>query len=750
MNATAGNNWHEANQRYLMARLAFVREALKRHAARASVEAGAGDEGRRRAPADEPNREPDGATREVPLREGERQEAVSREDATEEVAASEATAEATGDSEETVAPERTEDETERRLREAPEALPAPAALDNLCEAFALSPFERDVLLMCAGMELDASFAPLCAAAQGNANRSYPTFGLALAALPEAHWNAITPAAALRRWRLVEVSQNDGTLAQSGLRIDERVLHYLTGISYLDERLRGLVEPVPLEHNLPPSHVALVEGITQFWKQSRGGARWPYVFLSGDEDTVGKRLVAAHSCATLGLRLHVLRAADIPLAVAEREALAGLWQREAVLEASALLVEDDVAEKTPPHAILSFIESMHGMLFVAGSELLRQRQRASLRLNVDKPDAAEQRVLWRAALGHVSEELDGQLDNIISQFSLTGDKIRAASAQTLLELARAEGAERDGTASAGATSAEEVGAREQGTEKTPAAILWDTCRIQARTRLDDLAQRIQPVARWADLILPEHQMRSLRDIAAHVRQRSRVYETWGFAAAGPRGLGISALFAGASGTGKTMAAEVIARELRLDLYKIDLSQVVSKYIGETEKNLRRVFDAAEEGGAVLLFDEADALFGKRSDVKDSHDRYANIEISYLLQRMEAYKGLAILTTNMKTALDTAFLRRLRYVVQFPFPDAAQRGEIWRRVFPPQTPTENLEIRKLARLNVAGGNIRNIALHAAFHAADTGEAVTMSHILRAARTEYDKLEKTLTETESGGWL
>jgi len=178
-------------------------------------------------------------------------------------------------------------------------------------------------------------------------------------------------------------------------------------------------------------------------------------------------------------------------------------------------------------------------------------------------------------------------------------------------------------------------------------------------------------------------------------------------------------------------------------------VVSKYIGETEKNLRRVFDAAEEGGAILLFDEADALFGKRSEVKDSHDRYANIEVSYLLQRMEAYRGLAILTTNLKNALDTAFLRRIRFIVQFPFPDAEQRAEIWRRIFPAQTPTEDLDAAKLARLNVAGGNIRNIALSAAFLAAESGEPVRMRHILRATQGEYAKLEKSLSEAEVRGW-
>ncbi len=207
--------------------------------------------------------------------------------------------------------------------------------------------------------------------------------------------------------------------------------------------------------------------------------------------------------------------------------------------------------------------------------------------------------------------------------------------------------------------------------------------------------------------------------------------------------------GASGTGKTLAAEVVAGEVGLDLYRIDLSQVVSKYIGETEKNLSRVFDAAEEGGAILLFDEADALFGKRSEVRDSHDRYANIEVSYLLQRMEAYQGLAILTTNLRAALDSAFLRRIRYLVHFPFPGRAERTEIWRRVFPPEAPTEGLDPEQLGRLTAAGGNIRNIALNGAFLAAAANEPIRMGHLLQAARAEYAKLEKPLLQGEVDGW-
>ncbi|MGW5472331.1 ATP-binding protein [Streptomyces chartreusis] len=240
------------------------------------------------------------------------------------------------------------------------------------------------------------------------------------------------------------------------------------------------------------------------------------------------------------------------------------------------------------------------------------------------------------------------------------------------------------------------------------------------------------------MLPAEESALLHALAAQAGLRTRVYEDWGFGELTTRGLGVSALFAGPSGTGKTMAAEVLARELRLNLYRIDLSAVVSKYIGETEKNLRRLFDAAEEGGALLFFDEADALFGKRSEVRDSHDRYANIEVNYLLQRMESYRGLAILATNMRSALDQAFLRRLRFVVTFPFPAVAQRREIWAGAFPSHTPTEVLDLDRLSSLPVTGGTIRTIALNAAFAAAADAGPVTMPHVLAAARTEFRKLD------------
>jgi hypothetical protein len=602
---------------------------------------------------------------------------------------------------------------------------APAALERLCEVFGLSAFERDTLLLCAGIELDGRFAALCASAQGDPTRPWPTFGMALAALDEAHWSALLPQEPLRRWRLVEPGQG-GVITTAPLRIDESVLHYLTGLESPDERLAGIIVPVGAPDEIVPSHGALAQRIAAAWQRAQP-ATLPLAQLCGD-DPAGKRSIAAAACRQTGLRLLAVAADLLPTAPAELTALLRLIERELLLRQTALLIECDDAESAElarSAAIRRACEQIRAPLLLATRERHRLPHSAVMTIEVARPTSGEQRAVWQNTLGSDTTALNGHLDLLVSQFTLGATAIRSACAEA-------------------------YGTRAATPDTSLDLALWDACREQARPALEALAQRIEPIAGWDDLVLPDIQRQTLREIAAHVRQRATVYEAWGFATHGSRGLGISALFAGASGTGKTLAAEVLAHELRLDLYRIDLSSVVSKYIGETEKNLRRVFDAAEAGGAILLFDEADALFGKRSEVKDSHDRYANIEVSYLLQRMEAYRGLAILTTNLRSALDTAFLRRIRFIVQFPFPDATQRQEIWRRVFPAATPTADLNIAQLARLNVAGGNIRNIALNAAFLAADAETAVGMSHLLQASRSEYAKLEKPLTEAEIGGWL
>ncbi len=603
-------------------------------------------------------------------------------------------------------------------------VPDPPQLQGLSTAFGLSRFERAVLLLCAAIELDSAFAGLCGMAQGDASRTHPTFSLALAVFDEAHWSALNPGAPLRRWRLIEVQNQAGTpLTTSPLRIDERILHYLAGVHYQDERLAGIIHAVVSTEELVPSHGMLVDTIGKIW--SRTDAVLPVIQLCrGDE--VSKQSIAAASASAAGLRLYALPAGQIPGGAVELESFLRLWERESVLSSCALFVEADAIDRSDVRIVEQvsrLLELLHGPVFLSTRDRWRPLRRAVRTLDVGKPTTEEQGNVWQTSLGGATAGVNGHVADLVSQFNLTVPAIHASVAE-----ARESGAD----------------------EKTLMRALWDAGRAQARPRMDDLAERIETKADWEALVLPAAEKSMLRTIGSHVRNRSTVYTAWGFGAVSSRGLGISALFAGASGTGKTMAAEVLANELMLDLYRIDLSGVVSKYIGETEKNLRRVFDAAEDGGAILFFDEADALFGKRSEVKDSHDRYANIEINYLLQRMESYRGLAVLATNMKSALDPAFLRRIRFVVTFPFPEMAQRADIWRRVFPGSTPTEGLDHDKLARLGVAGGNIRNIALNAAFLAAEAGEPVRMHHLAHAARSEFAKIEKPLPESEVGGWI
>ncbi|HII06781.1 MAG TPA: AAA family ATPase, partial [Methanotrichaceae archaeon] len=517
MNVSAIQDWPESNQNYLNAALAAVRERLEVQAAQIEGDGGAVSSAERRL-----------------------------------------------------------DEAQLDLDLAAEGLPAPSALEALRAAFGLSPFERDLLLLCAGMEFDSSFAPLCSALQGDSQKSYPTFNLAMKALPGTHWSAILPAAPLRRWRLVEVVAGDGFgLATSPLRIDERVLHYLAGLSYLDERLQWMADPVLIPEELAPSHRTLANQIVEILSKD-GDLSNPIIQLCGSEE-VGKSAIAASACADLGVKLHAISAADIPTNVSERVVLARLWEREAFLSGTALLVDcedldgkDGGDGKGRMHAAISFVESAQCMVFVTSLQPLIFKRRSALRLDVERPSPAEQQALWEKALGPLAQGLDGQLEGLVAQFKLGPREIQAACIEALAGWSKED--EEFGESGESIESSESIELGEL------APVLWNVCRTQARPRLEDLAQRIDPAATWDDLVLPELQLKILKEIGVHLRGRARVYGAWGFASKGSRGLGISALFAGDSGTGKTMAAEVLANDLELDLYRIDLSQVVSKYIG----------------------------------------------------------------------------------------------------------------------------------------------------------------------------
>jgi hypothetical protein len=605
-----------------------------------------------------------------------------------------------------------------------EATEPPPALLILSQRFGLSRFEREVLLLCAAMELDTRIPGLCARVQDDPNRPYPTFALALALFDGAAWDALSPERPLRHWRLIEINQPGAQpLTTSALRADERIVNFIKGLNYLDDRLAPLLVPFEAAGHritLPPSQWKAVETIVHCLSQGGTLVRPPVMQLVGP-DALSKQLVARYASAQLGLGLYRLPAELLPAQAAELETLARLWERECVLLPVALYLDAHDVDGASPNGgqappVQRFLARNGGLVFLDTLDTRSDLGQATFSLDITKPTPAEQQAAWEAVLASQAGESPAQL---AGQFNLNLTTIRQI-ARTALAEEPLNGA----------------GLHDR---------LWHACLVRTRPQMDQLAQRLDPVATWDDIVLPDEQMTLLRQIAAQVGQRTTVYDEWGFRHRMNRGLGINALFAGESGTGKTMAAEVMANDLRLNLYRIDLSAVVSKYIGETEKNLRQLFDAAEDGGAMLFFDEADALFGKRSEVKDSHDRYANIEINYLLQRMEAYRGLAVLATNMKSALDQAFMRRLRFVVDFPFPGTEERKRIWQRAFPPETPTRGLDYARLARLNLTGGSIHNTALNAAFLAAQAGSRVSMPVVLEAARAEFRKLERPINEAD-----
>lgn len=599
----------------------------------------------------------------------------------------------------------------------------PTALDRLCGLFTLTAFERDVLVAAAARELGLP------AATGPV-----TFARALAELPDAHWSALLPDAPLRGWRLLDLPAQlppteFGGLSQLPLAVDERILHALLGADTTDDRLAGRARLVTPLCRLAPGQSAVVASLAALVRPAPGAEG---CLLTG-EDRLTRRQAVVDAAAGIGLTVLAVDGPDLPDTAPATDTLARLLAREAGLGLRLLLVEG-TPESLPRCVRLLTAGAPLGVPAVlsadeapAGSEL------PVLRLPAATAD--ERRELFTAAL-HDAD--------------LTEDAGELADRHPLTPAGIALAVERSGRLAAvpGIAEPGAVGARAAGPGAGGAADIFTVCRAVAERPLHGLATVRRPTAGFDDLVLPDQATRSLRALLAHVRRRRRVHGEWGYAERG-RGLAVTALFAGPSGTGKTTAAEAVAHELGFDVIAADLSQVVSKYIGETEKHLARLFDAAETG-SVLLFDEGDALFAKRTQVRDSRDRYANLEVSYLLQRLETFRGVAILTTNAREAIDPAFVRRMRFVVTFPFPDAEQRARLWAGAFPPGVPTEGLDPRRLAQLAVSGGTVAQLAMHAAFLAADEGVPVGMRHVLDAARIECDKLERPLAAGEIRGWV
>lgn len=634
------------------------------------------------------------------------------------------------------------------------------ALARLARAFGLSPFDVNVVVLALAVEVDLKYERVFGYLQDDLTRRRPTVDLALSLLGGdaddhlANRAAFDADAALLRHNLVAIVPDphdvEPSLLNHYLKLDDRIVDHVLGEVSIDARIRTavkLVEPAVAWPELgiddaTKDRLAML-ALGQHTRAVEGGPPSLVIQLHGP-DGAGKRAVAEALCHSAETWMLVVSLADLLRADLPPETAIRLAFREAVLLQTplyldgldALLADDDRA-RAALRVLIEQLEQISGVTFLAGrsawapSGALRAKPIVSIAVSV--PGYAARDALWREELGDIEApgvDSDVDVGHLAGQFRFGAAQIRDAVA----------------------TARNRALWRDPASGRVAMDDLLAAGRMHSHHKLGTIATHIQPVYGWDDIVLPADQLRQLREICHAVRYRAKVYTDWGFDRKLARGKGVNALFAGPSGTGKTMAAEIIARDLGLDLFKIDLSSVVSKYIGETEKNLERIFREAQTSNAILFFDEADALFGKRSEVKDAHDRYANIEISYLLQRMEEYDGVVILATNVKKNLDDAFVRRLQYTVDFPFPEEADRLRIWRKIWPDAMPRDgDMDLAFAARqFRLTGGNIKNVAVAAAFLGAAEGDTVRMAHLIHATRREYQKMGKLCTEVEFGPYM
>lgn len=629
-------------------------------------------------------------------------------------------------------------------------------LPQLARLFSLSAFEVQAVLICAAPELRRVYDRVYAYLQDDITRKRASVDLILDLLCDSEterWKAravFDGGAPLLTARILEpVDDPHSPSGSSGLarflKLDTRILHFILGHRTIDSRLKEAAQLRRLwpACERPAIDRSIVDPLLSFVRHNFADEAAPnrrlLLHLRGPSG-VGKRQLALAVSEAFERPLLSLGVERLPERQDEAEELLWLALRESVLAQAPLYIAPaDVFLRDETRAValrkaLAQAVSTFGWLVILGGanawpihEPLEDVLFHSIELPI--PDGAIRETAWIEALGTTPLELrsDDAVARLAERFRLAGGQIRDAVA--------AVANQRLITDSKAPVSFAELAA---------------ACRAQSGHGLDKLATKVEPRSGWVDLILPDENQSQLEEICDQVRHRFHVYDRWGFGRKLSRGRGISALFSGPPGTGKTMAAEIIAGDLQLDLYKIDLARVVSKYIGETEKNLSRVFDEAEGSNAVLFFDEADALFGKRTEISDAHDRYANVETSYLLQKMEEFDGVVILASNLRENIDDAFLRRIRFIVEFPFPDAASRLRIWTAHFPPEAPVaEGVDFELLAeRVRVTGGNIRNIVLNSAFFAAADGGVIGTEHILQATRREFEKIGQLWDERSLAG--
>jgi SpoVK/Ycf46/Vps4 family AAA+-type ATPase len=616
---------------------------------------------------------------------------------------------------------------------------------DLANHFQLIPFDIDVILIALAPEFDLRYERIYAFLQDDITRRRPSVDLILNLLCETteekllHRARFAPEAPLICNLLISLSadpqQPHSPLLSHTLKLDEQMIRWLLGETVIDVRLKSFCNCIDPDINLEQLYIDKMtkDALITLINETRTNHAVLKLYFHGRTGT-GKRSIAEALALKNGSRLLSMDLRGALRSTEDLEHICLRLSREAWFQNAIVFIENLDTLNVEEHAyqlqcFREFIEDYSGTIILAGSDpewIVRCGLSMVITAPISMPDYIDRRTLWQDHLEN-ADISDADLNRLAQHFRLSPGQITAACRTAHLQA-------NWNSASLSASAAAE--------SKTTLSDLMQAARTQSGHTLTKLARKVTLNYRWKDLILPLDQRLQLEEICIQFTHRHIVYGNWGFGRKLSLGRGLNVMFAGPSGTGKTMAAEVIANELGLDLYKIDLSQVVSKYIGETEKNLDRIFTAAEDANAILFFDEADALFGKRSDVKDAHDRYANIEVGYLLQKMEEYEGIAILATNLRGHMDDAFVRRLQFIVEFPMPDEIYRQRIWEAMFPHETPLGNdVDFQVLARdIRVTGGSIKNIGLASAFYAAKDGGIIRMPHLLRAAHREYQKLGRS----------
>ncbi len=610
-------------------------------------------------------------------------------------------------------------------------------LHILSELFHLQPFEIDALLVCLAPELDMRYEKLYSYFQNDVTRKRPSVDLVIKLLcystEERLWarDIFSQDATLIKNRLVYlIGEEQVPLLSKFLKVDDRIINFLLGENAIDQRIRNfsaIIKPQKSFQDL----ILPEDTITTFKNliNNHSIIKIPMFFFYGPYGS-GKKTAAEAICNELGMSMLVVNSK----ALMKDQALETIKPvlREALLQNSSMYFEgfDGLLkeENMGVTGLLMELDHFPNLIFLSGEQYWEPagvlKNHSFISQAFPLPSLMLRKRLWESMLDGDAPD-DADIGALAGKFNFSGGQIKDAIS----------------------TARNVLIAKNPGNSKLSMEVLNMGCKAQSNRNLVAFARKIEPHYTWEDIVLPDDIKKQLKEISGYIKYRGIVYTDWGFDKKFSLGKGLNALFSGPSGTGKTMSAEIIARDAGLDLYKIDLSNVVSKYIGETEKNLSKIFKEAETSNAILFFDEADALFGKRSEVKDAHDRYANIETGYLLQKMEEYEGVVILATNLSKNIDDAFLRRLHFVIDFPFPDENQRKLIWSGIFPEGAPRAgDIDYKFFAeRLKLAGGNIKNIALSSAFYAAEESCAIGMHHLMRAAKKEYQKIGKPFLKEE-----